>query len=148
MCVGAAIASATCSPQDQICWVPEPNADSQETENGIISKAQFLRISDNNVRNNALYRYFTNSLALADIKTEYQVAAYLAQLIGETDYFRKIESIIKDNDINPEIGNNQTEDGVTFKVRGGILLRGRKNYNLANKDNMTIMTLIRSPRQL
>ena len=136
MCVGAAIASK-CSSTKHICCVPEPNKAPQEMESKIISKEQFLKISGNTTRNNALYRYFTKSLALANIKTEYQVAAYLAQLIDETDYFRKIESIIMDTDINPELGNNQKGDGVTFRGRGGILLRGRNDYNLANNATNT-----------
>ncbi len=146
MCVGAAIASTTCVPQNQICCVPEPDEAPLETPNEIISKEQFLNISGNNVRNNALYRYFTDSLALANIKTEFQVAAYLAQLIDETDYFRKIESVTMETDINPELGNIQKGDGVTFRGRGGILLRGRKNYNLANNDTKSQL-LINSGKQ-
>jgi len=103
-----------------------------ETRHKLISKEQFLEIAGNTSRNSALYRYFSESLNLANVTTVYQVAAYLAQLIDETSYFRKIESIIMETDVNAGIGNNQTGDGVAFRGRGGVLLRGRRNYFLAN----------------
>ncbi len=135
-CVGAALAS-TCITQGHICCVPEPNEAPAEIKNRLISKEQFLEIAGNTSRNSALYRYFSESLGLANVTTKYQVAAYLAQLIDETDYFRKIESIIIETDENAGLGNNQTGDGVAFRGRGGILLRGRRNYFLANEAAKT-----------
>jgi len=134
--VGAALAS-TCITQGHICCVPEPNEAPAEIKNRLISKEQFLEIAGNTSRNSALYRYFSESLGLANVTTKYQVAAYLAQLIDETDYFRKIESIIIETDENAGLGNNQTGDGVAFRGRGGILLRGRRNYFLANEAAKT-----------
>jgi len=132
VCIGAAIAS-NCSSAKHICCISEPNEAPVETPHKLISKEQFLKIADNTSRNSALYRYFSESLSLANVTTVYQVAAYLSQLIDETSYFRKIESIIMETDLNAGIGNNQTGDGVAFRGRGGVLLRGRRNYYLANE---------------
>ncbi len=141
LCVGAALAS-NCSTKEHICCVPDPNEDIPEGENKLISKKQFLNISGNTIRNEVIYRYFIESLNLINITTEYQLAAYLSQLVDETDNFRKIESIIMEVDDNNQLGNNQAGDGVTYRGRGGILLRGRKNYDLAN--NATESELIKN----
>lgn len=98
----------------------------------LLTKEMFLNVVGNTTRNNEMYYYLTESFTFADIKSEYQIAAYLAQLIGETDYFRAIESTQHETDFNPQLGNNQTGDGVKFRGRGGILLRGKNNYFLAN----------------
>jgi len=132
--VGAALAS-TCTTQGHICCVPEPDKAPKEVANQIITKAIFLKIAGNTIRNNALYRYFTESVTLAGIRTEYQIAAYLAQLIHETDYFRQIESSVLENDENSLLGNSLPGDGTLFRGRGGILLRGRSYYQKAKEDN-------------
>lgn len=133
-CTGAAI-SGNCSLPNHVCCVPEPVEPIEEKSNNIITKARFLKIVGDTIRNRAIYRYFTESLDLAGITTEYQIAAYLSQLISETDYFKKIESTIIENDNNSIIGNNQVNDGTAFRGRGGILLRGRTAYDLAQRAN-------------
>ena len=79
-----------------------------------------------------MYFYFVESLAYAQIQSEFQLAAYLAQLVGETDYFKAIDSSQAESDFDSQLGNNQTGDGVKFRGRGAILLRGRTNYYLAS----------------
>ena len=135
-CVGAAIASLNCTDSNfATCCVPERDKAPIEVESKHISKELFLNISGNTTRNDAIYRYFAESLKLANITSGYQIAAYLSQIIDETDYFKKIETIIKENDINYLLGNNQTGDETRFRGRGGILLRGRKNYELVHNAN-------------
>ncbi len=127
-CTGAAITS-DCG-QGLICCVSDVKPD--YNENSLISQETFLKIVGNTQRNAELYYHFAASLESAEIKNEFQLAAYLSQLIGETDYFRSIESTQVEKDIDPTIGNNKTGDGLTFRGRGGILLRGKNNYFLAN----------------
>ena len=57
---------------------------------------------------------------------------YLATLIGESNYFRDLESRIIDADFNADFGNNATTDGTVYQGRGAILIRGKNNYALAN----------------
>ena len=136
-CVGAAI-NGDCADSKHTCCVTESGTAPKEVAHNIITKAIFLKISGNTARNNAIYRYFTESLGLAGITTEYQIAAYLSQLLHETDYFRSIESLIMETDNNTALGNVQTGDGTTFRGRGGILLRGRKFYNASQNANSKI----------
>jgi predicted chitinase len=52
--------------------------------------------------------------------------------MGETNYFKELESKVNDPDFNEDLGNNATRDGSNFRGRGGIWLRGKTNYILAN----------------
>ena len=71
-CVGAAI-TGNCSNSKHTCCVPESFIAPVEVGNNLISKELFLEISGNTVRNNAIYRYFAESLVLAEINTEYKI---------------------------------------------------------------------------
>lgn len=126
--------SGNCSEAGFICCIEESIPPQTYVENSVLTRDMFLKVAGNNTRNRALYFYFVESLADAQIKSKYQIAAYLAQLIGETDYFKAIESVQTEDDFNPLIGNNQTGDGAKFRGRGGILIRGRANYNLASNS--------------
>ncbi len=132
-CAGAALKS-NCSTDGHVCCVSDNNPP-KKVPHKIITEAIFLKISGKTDRNKALYPYFVESLDVAGIKTEFQIAAYLSQLIHETEYFRKIESTIFEKDENQLLGNNQVGDGILFRGRGGILLRGRSLYKRANDQN-------------
>ncbi len=125
-CTGAAI-SSDCS-QGLICCVPDIKP--VYAESSLISLQTFLKIVGDTERNTELYYHFADSLVSAEITNNFQLAAYLSQLIGETNYFKSIESTQTEKDIDPAIGNNKTGDGLIFRGRGGILLRGKNNYFL------------------
>jgi len=128
-CKGAAFSTYDC-PVLQICCVQDPYSSSATSS--IITKAIFLKIAGNTTRNDWIYNYFSESMPLAEINDENRAAAYLSQLIGETDYFKSIESSRPEKDIDTSIGNNKSGDGSLYRGRGGILLRGRTNYELAS----------------
>lgn len=134
LCTGAAIAG-NCSLSSHICCVPEP---AMSLSSEFISVDTFLNVTGDTVRNRAIYPYFIDSLIAANITSLYQIAAYLSQVIDETDYFIKIDSLIIEKDVNQVIGINQLPDDIIFRGRGGILLKGRNTYNLAqNGSNFT-----------
>ena len=120
-CTGAAV-EGNCSTSGFICCIAESSPPPDKAENKIITKDIFLKIAGNTKRNQAIYNYFVESLEMANITTEYQAAAYLSQLIGESKYFKSMESS----------GYNLTGDSLKFRGRGAILLRGKTNYELAN----------------
>jgi uncharacterized protein YegL len=86
---------------------------------------------DNTFRNNALYGYFAESMAKANITNENKAALYFATIFGESKNFKEFESPISENDFNSELGNNATDDGSNYRGRGAILLKGKANYILA-----------------
>jgi predicted chitinase len=128
-CQGAAFLG-NCSNTKQICCMEEKVF--SFPANSIITKQIFLKITGNTPRNSFLYNYFSESMQLAKINTKYQASAYLSQLIGETDYFRSIESPKPEPDYSGLIGNTVVGAGSTYRGRGAILLRGLLNYQLAN----------------
>ena len=130
-CAGAALAG-NCTTSGLTCCIEEISPPLYKPENRIITKEIFLKISGNTLRNQAIYNYFVESMELAEIKNEYQAASYLSQLIGETKYFKSMESLQIESDFTPQLGNNATGDGIKFRGRGSILLRGKRNYELAN----------------
>jgi predicted chitinase len=141
-CKGAAFVTTDC-PNPQICCVQDTSSSS--STNSKITKAIFLKIAGNTARNDWIYNYFSESMKSAEIDNEYKAAAYLSQLIGETDYFKSIEAIRPEKDNDPSIGNNKTGDGSLYRGRGGILLRGRLNYELASNGLNLNNNLIQYP---
>ena len=142
-CKGAAFVTTGC-PNPQICCVQDTSSSS--STNSKITKAIFLKIAGNTARNDWIYNYFSESMILAEIDNEYKAAAYLSQLIGDTDYFKSIEAIRPEKDNDLSIGNNKTGDGSLYRGRGGILLRGRLNYELASNGlNLSNNNLIQYP---
>ncbi len=133
VCTGVAVKSSNCSTTGFVCCIEELHTEPHFlNENPILTRDIFLKIVGNTSRNRAMYFYFVESLAYAQIQSEFQLAAYLAQLVGETDYFKAIDSSQAESDFDSQLGNNQTGDGVKFRGRGAILLRGRTNYYLAS----------------
>ena len=141
-CKGAAFVTTDC-PNPQICCVQDTSSSS--STNSKITKAIFLKIAGNTARNDWIYNYFSESMILAEIDNEYKAAAYLSQLIGDTDYFKSIEAIRPEKDNDLSIGNNKTGDGSLYRGRGGILLRGRLNYELASNGLNLNNNLIQYP---
>ncbi|CAF0704553.1 unnamed protein product [Brachionus calyciflorus] len=130
-CTGAAM-KGNCA-NNLICCVPD--IAKTVAENSFIKKSLFLKYVNNTARNNALYGFFVESMTSAGVGGNiYKAAAYFAQLVGESNYFRNLESGVIDSDTNADFGNNQTGDGSNFQGRGAILLRGRSNYQLANSQ--------------
>lgn len=145
-CMGAALIG-NCANKDFICCIQDKSLN--YPENSIITKKLFLKIAGDTSRNNYLYNFFSESMELARIDNQYKAAAYLSQLIGETDYFRSMESVKPENDFNNLIGNGAIGIGSDYRGRGAILLRGKLNYELANfKLNKTVgFDLISNPER-
>jgi len=142
-CKGGAFIG-NCTSSSLICCVLDMS--SSISTNKLITKEIFLKIAGNTPRNDWLYNFFSESMTKAQITTENRAAAYLSQLIGETDYFKSIESVKSEKDDDITIGNNQTGDGSLFRGRGGILLRGKSNYQLAkNKITDLAIDLVINP---
>ena len=115
-----------------VCCIPDLKPPLNVPENPLISKRTFLKLVGDTVRNSALYNHFAQSLIDAEAFNQYRAAAYFATLVGETNYFKELESKVDDPDFNADLGNNATADGSIFRGRGGIWLRGKTNYILAN----------------
>ena len=131
-CAGAVL-EGDCKAAGQVCCVKE-TVTTPKTADPRITKTLFLKLVGNTARNQVLYHFFADSLASAGLNNDYKKSAYLAQLVDESDYFRRLESGIIDRDTDPALGNNQAGDGSRFQGRGGIHLRGRSNYQLANAN--------------
>ena len=128
-CTGAIIATNDCS-RGFSCCVEDKKLAKSFSEHKILTRDKFLKLVGNTTRNLAMYNYVVESIGLAGIETEYQVAAYLSNLMGETKLFTAIESTVRLKDIDPAIGNNQTGDGTKYRGRGGIQLKGREGRSL------------------
>jgi predicted chitinase len=158
-CTGGAFATTTCESKNHICCVNE-TASIVSAEDKIITRDLFLNIAQNTTRNNAMYAFFVEAMAKANISVfrdrfgnypnVYRRAVFLSQLIGESDYFRKLESNTIDKDTDSSLGNNQTGDGSNFQGRGAVLLRGRQNYQQASVDLNTELgfDLMQSPERV
>lgn len=126
-CTGAAF-KGNC--QNMVCCVAD-FSNPPGVEDTLTNKTLFLKISGNTARNSALYGFFAQSLKTANINDQYRAAAYLSTLLGESNFFRELESKVSDQDFNADLGNNATNDGSLYRGRGAILIRGKSNYQLA-----------------
>jgi hypothetical protein len=115
--------------------------------NNRLTKNIFLKLIGNTSRNDAMYNYFVQSLPLAGVSTgsnaDYKMCAYLAQIWGETNGLENMESRLIDEDDDRDLGNNEKGDGETWQGRGGIMVRGKTNYDLANKADSRYSTYLR-----
>lgn len=130
-CTGAALVG-NCS-NGFICCIPD-KAPISIAENSFITRSRFFKFVNQTKRTQALYNYFVHSLNLARANQVYKAAAYFSQLIDESNYFKNLESGVIDNDLDANLGNNETQDGTRYQGRGAILLRGKKNYYLAKSS--------------
>ena len=134
-CKGAALIG-TCS-KSLLCCIEDT---SSKSSSNIITKEIFLKVAGNTSRNEWLYGHFVDSLSpiLKNGNTGQNInraAAYLSQILGETNFFRFIESPTSEKDLDINIGNNRSGDGSLYRGRGAILLRGRLNYRLATEKS-------------
>ncbi|RNA15112.1 collagen alpha-1(XII) chain-like [Brachionus plicatilis] len=144
-CTGAAL-DGNCG-SGLICCIPD-KAPLNIAENGFITKALFFKIVGKTLRTEALYGYFVQSLQEADADSKiYKAAAFLSQLIGESNFFKNLESRVIDSDFNINLGNNATGDGTFYQGRGAILLRGKSNYFLANATNLRV-DIVKNPEKV
>ncbi len=97
-----------CTMAGQTCCIDDIKA-SDVSESKLISRELFLKIAGNTTRNQALYNFFVESMVDANITTVFQAAAYLSQLLGESKYFKSIESLQIENDYDARLGNNQVK---------------------------------------
>ena len=132
-CTGGAF-QGNCSNSNNVCCVKDPSNSSYTPLNPIINLGLYLKLAGNTTRNRALFEYFAESLVLSNISNPNRAAAFFATLIGESNYFREIESTINDADDN--FGNTNAGDGLLYRGRGAILVRGKDNYILANKSKL------------
>ena len=130
-CTGAAL-KGNCLSSD-VCCIQDSSLN--YPENPIITRSIFFKLMGNTFRNNALYGYFAESMAKANITNENKAAAalYFATIFGESKTLKEFESPISENDFNNELGNNEIGDGSNYRGRGAILLKGKANYELAGK---------------
>ncbi|CAF0713246.1 unnamed protein product [Brachionus calyciflorus] len=142
VCIGAALIG-NCPNIHHICCI---NDQSPSLFSGFPQyKENFLKIVGNTTRNHVIYHYLAESMQAAQIDTEYKMAAYLSQLAEETSNFEQLESTTSEADIDSDIGNSQFGDGSLYRGRGGIYLRGKNNYELAERS--LGLGLINSPEK-
>ncbi|CAF0917121.1 unnamed protein product [Brachionus calyciflorus] len=103
-CTGAALIS-NCPGVNRVCCIADNKPSSFEYT--LLKKSIFLKTFGNTTRNNVIYHYLVESIQASQKNTEYKLAAYISQLAGETKTFEQLEG------------------------RGGIYLKGKKNYELA-----------------
>jgi hypothetical protein len=132
-CIGAAF-RGNCSISSNVCCVKEPSNSTYTPVNPIIKLESFLKLAGNTTRNRALFGYFAESLVISNISNPNRAAVFFATLTGESNYFRELESTINDADDN--FGNTNAGDGLLYRGRGAILVRGKDNYILANKSKL------------
>jgi hypothetical protein len=132
-CIGAALVTSNCTALGEICCITSDDAPPNQNEHPKLTKQVFFQIVDNTTRNNVIYFHIVESIRLAALGLdEFKIAAFLAQIIGETSYFRKLESGIVESN---ETDENYFEEQF-YQPRGGILLRGKDNYELANLSRL------------
>ena len=125
-CTGAGISSGNC-PGSFTCCVPNPSTPPITTHK-ILTKEKFLKIAGNTTRNNVLYSYLVDSMEKANVKSLYEIAAYLSQLMGETKNFRIMESAQLENDFDSAIGNGKNGKCMRMKNKLNCLISKKLIY--------------------
>jgi hypothetical protein len=138
-CLGAAFhPSFRCNDYQSICCIDDKDPPIL-AEDPQLTKLIFLKIVGDTPRNAAMYSYFVESLQLANLTTTSwrwraeKKCAYLSQVVGETKSFEKLESGKPDADVDEDLGNTEIGDGSLWQGRGGIMVRGKNAYELANE---------------
>ncbi|CAF0961359.1 unnamed protein product [Brachionus calyciflorus] len=83
--------------------------------------------------NTVLYHFIAKSIQVSKIDNAYKISAYLSQIADETNNFEQLESLKIESDFDSTIGNSKLGDGSLYKGRGGIYLKGKNNYELAEE---------------
>lgn len=119
-CTGATLKSPDCK-QATICCVPDSSIPLNYQPNQIITLIKYLMLVGDSIRTRALYTAFSKSIADAGITQCHQVAAYLANIQGETDNFMNFEETRDDfskYDYDVTLGNDESNDGSNYRGRG------------------------------
>lgn len=127
-CTGAAL-RGNCSDSRQICCINDKTIEMGEHKK--LTKEILLKLVGNTTRTSWIYDYVVESMRYASISGKYEeqkIAAYLSQLVGETQFFRRLESDKLDGD------DKDSDDKSNYLGRGAIFIRGRNNYVAANKS--------------
>ena len=135
-CTGAAL-KGNCTGVGITCCIKDTESSFMPT-NPILNLDLFLKSVGNTTRNTAIYNHFSEVLDNAEINSVHRVTAFLATIISESNYFRDLESPLQDAD--NVFGNSALGDGSLFRGRGGILIRGKDNYILANQAGLNLGT--------
>ena len=127
-CLGATL-TGICPHTSHVCCIPDPQLTTEAGENSFITLNRYLKFVGDTTRNRRFYYLFKRSIADAGITTCHAASAYFAQLLGETGRLQIFEERNGINqDINPSIGNDSPGDGVKYRGRGALLLRGKQVY--------------------
>jgi hypothetical protein len=127
-CTGATLKSDDCK-KETICCAPDAAIPIHYPPNKIISLRDYLILVGNSTRTRSLYTAFSKSIHDAGLTQCHQVAAYIANIQGETNNLMSFEETRDDfskYDFDETLGNDKSNDGSNYKGRGAR----KKFFNL------------------
>ena len=129
-CLGATL-TEICRDASLVCCINDPKSTIFVAPSTIIPLNEFIQILGDTPRNRHLYPLFVRSLNEAGIQKCHQAAVFLAQIRGESNdlkFFEESSRLSSSLDFDANIGNNAVNDGIIYRGRGPLLLRGKGNY--------------------
>ena len=129
-CLGGTL-TEICRDSSLVCCIPDPDSSISIQLSTLVPFNDYLQIIGDTPRNRHLYSFFAKSLNDAGIQKCHQAAVFFAQIRGESNdlkFFEESSRFSASFDLDSSIGNNAVNDGIVYRGRGPLLLRGKGNY--------------------